>query len=86
MVLAATLAVARAAFPVPHAEAASQAAALPVLHTEAALLEVASRVAVDMVVDGIKRQAGWVVDGLWLIDSVFALEPIGGTLSLFALQ
>jgi malic enzyme len=56
VVLAATLAVARAA--VPHAEAASQAAALPVLHTEAALLEVASRVAVDMVVDGIKRQAG----------------------------
>jgi hypothetical protein len=49
VVLAATLAVARAAFPVPHAEAASQAAAL---------LEVASRVAVDMVVDGIKRQAG----------------------------
>ena len=84
----ATLAAATEGFP-EVATAATLAvvpAALLELHTEAALLEVASRVAVDMVVDGIKRQAGWVVDGLWLIDSVFALEPIGGTLSLFALQ
>lgn len=75
VLLAATRAVVLAAFPVLHAEAASQAVALPELHTEAALLEAASRVAADMVVDGIKRQPGWVVDGLWLIDSVFALEP-----------
>ena len=62
----ATLAAATEGFPevVMAATLAVVPAALPELHTEAALLEAASRVAADMVVDGIKRQPSWVVDGL----------------------
>ena len=47
VVLAATLAVATAAFPEPHTEAVSPEAALP---------EVASRAEADMVVGGIERR------------------------------